>query len=576
MNKMSLSGSSAGARRRASRSFYHLSHRFSHNAGLTSIRFATVLGCLFAFALLCMLSIRANAAPLVDGAPHALHVDESRAVTMPAARDAVEQLEQSARDLHSRKETDASVSLALASDDNRHALGQPLTGARDAAIERQTWLLALAAPAVVALAGACLSRAALRRAAEKLHHAENEWTRRCDAAEARAQAARAAASAEASAAAKQERLWLLGAIRLYAEAPLIAVTGLLESLETAAAPSAQRTQMPVIQSAVRTWSQTLHDVLDVSPLSSRAFVLDESATNLRDLVDGVIALLSPSAAQRGVRLRSSIDQTVAERILVDSARLGQLFFHLLNRTVQAGTHGEIALVVRAEPLNAGSQRIVISVTDTGEKAARAAQLQLFGPNADEACAGERLGDSDTCVLLCQILAQRMQGELFIASGADSGTCASFSAPFTVDQWASSAEPARYAQAPLFALAAQSQEAATSAPSEPFERRYLDALSEEGIDLHTFLGGWRHSMDDDLKRLSGLNHERDSEELSSVLHRLSGAVGLVGAHSLMEALRRASTAPLEREPGAIDALKERARTLAAQLDTALDPYRSTLR
>jgi signal transduction histidine kinase len=572
MNKMSLLGSSAGARRRALRS----SHSFCSSAGLTSIRFATLLGCLFAFALLCMLSMRANGAPLVDGTPRALRAEESHAAPVPTARDAVGQLGRSARNPHSRGETATSASVALASGDNRNAFGGLATGARDAAIERQTWLLALAAPAVVALAGACLSRAALRRATEKLHYAENEWTRRCDAAEAREQAARVAASAEVSAAAKQERLLLLGAMRVYVEAPLTAVAGLLESLETAATPSAQRARIPVIRSAVRTWGQSLHDLLDVSPLASRAFVLDESATNLRELVDGVIALVSPFAAQRGVRLSSSVDQTVAERILADSARLGQIFFHLLNRTVRARTHGEIALVVRAEPSNSGSQRIVISVTDAGEKSAHAAQLQLFGPDVDESFVGERLGDADACLPLCQILAQRMQGELSIASSSDSSTRASFSAPFTVDQWGPSAEPAPDTQAPLFAVAAQSQEAVASAASEPFERRYLEALSEEGIDLHTFLGGWRHSMDDDLKRLSGLSHERDSEGLSRVLHRLSGAVGLVGARSLMEALQRASTTPQEYETVAIDALVERTRTLVAQFDTAVDPHRSNIR
>lgn len=157
MNKMSLPGSSAGARRRAPRSSYNFSHSLSHNAGLTSIRFATVLGCLFAFALLCLLSIRANAAPLVDSTPHALRVDDSRPAAVLAARDAVGQLRQSASDLHSREETAASASLALASGDNRNAFGRPATGARDATIERQTWLLALAAPAVVALAGACIA-----------------------------------------------------------------------------------------------------------------------------------------------------------------------------------------------------------------------------------------------------------------------------------------------------------------------------------------------------------------------------------------------------------------------------------
>ncbi|MFL9866756.1 HAMP domain-containing sensor histidine kinase [Paraburkholderia fungorum] len=571
MNEMNLFGSSGGARRRAQR----YAHRFSHNAGLTSIRFATVLGCLCAFVLLCMLSLRANAAPLVDGTPRTLHVDDSRLAAAPAARDVVGQAGHPARDGHSSDEAVASARFVLPPADSRHFVGQPKAGEHEAAIERQTWLLALAAPAVVALAGACLSRAALKRAAEKQHYAEGEWKRRCDAADAREQVARVAASAEASAAAKQDRLWLLGTMRLYAEAPLIAVSSLLESLETALTPSARRAQMPVIRFAVRTWSQTLHDLLDISPLESRAVVLDESVTNLRELVDGVIVLLSPSAAQRGLRLSAGIDQAVAERILVDSARLGQIFFHLLSRTVQLSTRGEIALVVSAEPLNSGSQRILINVTDVGAEAAPATQLQLFAPDADQPLADGWFGDTDACLPLCQILAQRMQGELSVASGSGPGTRASFSAPFTVEQWRPAAEPASNVQAPVFANAAQSESIA-SALSEPFERRYLDALSEEGIDIPMFLGGWRHSMDDDLKRLSEVSHDGDYDGQSALLHRLSGAVGLVGAHSLMEALQFASGTSQEREAGAIDTLAERARTLMAQLDTEIATYRSTTR
>ncbi|MFP3569454.1 sensor histidine kinase [Paraburkholderia sp. SIMBA_030] len=369
---------------------------------------------------------------------------------------------------------------------------------------------------------------------------------------------------------------MLGAMRRYTEAPLTAVAGLLESLETAAMPSAQRTQVPMIQSAVRTWAQTLHDLLDISPLESRAIVLDERVTNPRDVIDGVIAMLSPAAAQRGLRLSASIDQTVAARILADSTRFGQIFFHLLNRMVQLCTHGEIAVVVRAEPLNSGSQRISINLTNTDADAAHSAQLQPFGPIADEPFAGAWLGNADACLPLCQILAQRMQGELIVVSDSQSGTRASFNAPFSVEQWEPSAELARNSLAPLFAITAQPQDVSASVASEPFERRYLDALSEEGIDLHAFLGTWRRSMEDDLERLSGWRHQRGSDKLHTLLHRLSGAVGLVGAHSLMDALRRASVAPLEHETGAIDALIERARTLVTQLDAAIEPHRSTIR
>lgn len=170
----------------------------------------------------------------------------------------------------------------------------------------------------------------------------------------------------------------------------------------------------------------------------------------------------------------------------------------------------------------------------------------------------------------------MQGELSVASGSGFGSRASFSAPVTVDQWRSAAGPASHAQAPLFAEVAQSQEAAESALREPFERRYLDALSEEGINIHTFLGGWRHSMDDDLKRLSDVSHNRDRDGQSTLLHRLSGAVGLVGAHSLMDALQRASATSQELETGAIDVLAGRARTLITQLDAEIAPYGSTTR
>jgi hypothetical protein len=105
-------------------------------------------------------------------------------------------------------------------------------------------------------------------------------------------------------------------------------------------------------------------------------------------------------------------------------------------------------------------------------------------------------------------------------------------------------------------------------SEPFEQSYLDALSEEGIDLAAFLIGWRDAMNDDLHALaSALHCRRDPVHVRGLLHRLSGAVGLVGARALTEALRRASASPLDHDIGAIQTLIHRARNLVEQLGTA---------
>jgi HPt (histidine-containing phosphotransfer) domain-containing protein len=107
----------------------------------------------------------------------------------------------------------------------------------------------------------------------------------------------------------------------------------------------------------------------------------------------------------------------------------------------------------------------------------------------------------------------------------------------------------------------------------FDPGYLDALSREGIDLRVFLHGWRQSIRDDLLQMQRLRDSRDVDGLRATLHRLSGAVGLVGAHTLMDALRCASVAHPEPEAPALDAVARRLDALMTELDAAVDPQRS---
>lgn len=332
------------------------------------------------------------------------------------------------------------------------------------------------------------------------------------------------------------------------------------------------------RSSSRTWNQTLGDLLDDSPLESRAFVFDETATNLREVIHGAVALLTPLARRRDLRLSACVDQSVAEIILADGARLGQLVFHLLNRAIQLTMQGGISLAVRAQPLNSGSQRIFIDVISAVKKCAPNALSRHFGPAIEDPQMARWLGEANACLPLCRILARRMGGELSVSSEAGEAPRASFSAPFGVEQWVPSAKAARadIQVSPSPSVAAQSREISASVSFEPFDRRYLDALSEEGVDLPAFLNNWRDAMNEDLERLEGLLREARFEHLYAVLHRLSGAVGLVGATSLMDALRRACTAPREHSEASVRALLARAKALVAQLETTSRAYRSPSR
>lgn len=196
---------------------------------------------------------------------------------------------------------------------------------------------------------------------------------------------------------------------------------------------------------------------------------------------------------------------------------------------------------------------------------------------------------DSAFALCQRLAHRMGGELAVSSEPGFGTCRTFSTPFAVERTQTPLEmpmeplmeppmepaqrddqtsPAQAGTAPL--------EASSAEPlREQFDRNYLAALADEGIELHAFMRGWYQSIDDDLKRMHELCERHDVDGVRESLHRLSGAVGLVGARSLMEALRSTSAAKSEPDADVVHALAQRVESLKRHLDSAIDPPRSNL-
>lgn len=107
----------------------------------------------------------------------------------------------------------------------------------------------------------------------------------------------------------------------------------------------------------------------------------------------------------------------------------------------------------------------------------------------------------------------------------------------------------------------------------FDRGYLNALVEEGINLNAFLDGWGQAMRDDLDHLVESQRAGDAQHFRHLLHRLGGALGLVGAHGLIEALRVVRAAPGAQDCPSIDTLAARIRTLIEQLETVSDEYRS---
>ena len=577
MEMLSQSGFRLYQRDAASR-FYRVTRVFS-------ICYVVIFGGVFAFSMLSFGLARASASPEALGIWQAQITDPTLSVS---SLDTAVKLHQSASRTHA---VSAEVDGNSRRPEERQAgerevLNSELAvGMRSADI---AWygpivlMVALVVLATVAFGGWLRMRAVLKRAHAKVRGAESEWQRRYADIEAREQAVRAAA-AHVAVVSTDECDWLRVSMQHFMSGPLCALADLLDRLNGASLQAPQRSLVARINAAARTLSRVLEDMVLPSAGNLTPIVLEECSTDLRELVDGVVALFSPAAAQKHAYVSVSIDQSVAARVLADSARLGQIVFYLLSYAVRGNERGQIALAVWAEPINSGSQRINISVRNmvaSGEDHPLCA-MHVQPPSI---CDRNAVTDSsynsshisnDACLTLCRQLARHMRGELKFEIDAGVGVCGTFSAPFAIEHWSASASASttheRSRSGPLHRpSASRPGQDLGSRPSDSFDRNYLDALTIEGLDLPTFANAWRQSLNEDLKQISSLRARHDLDALRGILHRLSGAVGLVGASDLMEALQRTSVTALAPEAAVLDVLVQRIEVLMARLDEAIHP------
>jgi len=122
----------------------------------------------------------------------------------------------------------------------------------------------------------------------------------------------------------------------------------------------------------------INEILDFSKIEAGRVELTEEATDLRQLVDEVVALLEPRAERAGLTLLSRVEEVPAA-VRVDATKLRQALFNLLGNAVKFTRQGSVALQVRGEPAEDRVTRIEFAVRDTGIGIASADQQRIFEP-----------------------------------------------------------------------------------------------------------------------------------------------------------------------------------------------------
>jgi PAS domain S-box-containing protein len=148
--------------------------------------------------------------------------------------------------------------------------------------------------------------------------------------------------------------------------PMNGVLGMLDLLLDSKMDESQLRLAHMAHSSAEKLLEVINDILDFSKIEAGRLELLPSDFKLRKLVDDVTESFLVKAQKKGIRLSSTIDGDVPDRLQGDTLRLRQILINLLGNAFKFTDAGEVFLHVSLEEDSMKSMTIRFSVRDTGQ------------------------------------------------------------------------------------------------------------------------------------------------------------------------------------------------------------------
>ncbi len=142
--------------------------------------------------------------------------------------------------------------------------------------------------------------------------------------------------------------------------PLNGILGMTQlALETTLSAE-QREYLEAVATSGQNLLAIVNDILDISKIESGKLELERVPLSLQRVLSLAVRNVAPRAHVRGLELVTQVDASLADDVLGDPVRLGQVVTNLVGNAVKFTERGEIVVRARVE-----GEHVRITVRDTG-------------------------------------------------------------------------------------------------------------------------------------------------------------------------------------------------------------------
>jgi signal transduction histidine kinase/ligand-binding sensor domain-containing protein/CheY-like chemotaxis protein len=237
--------------------------------------------------------------------------------------------------------------------------------------------------------------------------------------------------------------------------PMNGIIGMTElALDHPLDPKVQE-YLRIVGASAHSLLDVINDILDFAKIEAGKLDLQQADFDLRELLNGLVALLGPQANQKGLAIRGDVAADVPGRLVGDAGRLRQVLTNLIGNALKFTDQGEIRIEVTNaassdDTTNNAKVMLRFAVIDTGIGIAENDRARIFEAFTQvDGSATRRFGGTGLGLAISSQLVQLMGGRLHLESTVGRGSTFSFAATFGIAQTPRAAAPL-----PVYARAAR--------------------------------------------------------------------------------------------------------------------------
>lgn len=212
--------------------------------------------------------------------------------------------------------------------------------------------------------------------------------------------------------------------------PLAGILGMLKLVLDMDIGSEERQLLEMAKRSADSLLRIISDLLDFSRLEAGMMTFERKTFSIAEVVKTALEVVSLTAAEKGVRLSTVMDDSVPPQVTGDEGRLRQVLVNLVGNAVKFTEQGEIEVTVRRAPHPAeGGRFVLFTIRDTGIGIPREQLERIFGRFTQvDSSLTRKHGGTGLGLALTRQIVENIGGSIWADSTVGAGSTFSFTFP----------------------------------------------------------------------------------------------------------------------------------------------------